>query len=107
MDPHQKLKQEYLRTQRAAQAAWVEEQARHSDNITTKPSQVTPANLYNHKDPDKTTSNLSSNTQGMNESRANSSLPAENITTPVVVSQATSWNKFEDFFTKIYWKESG
>ena len=57
MDPHQKLKQEHLRTQRAAQAAWVEEQARHSDNRTTKPSQVTPANLYNYKDPDITARN--------------------------------------------------
>ena len=45
MDPHQKLKQEYLRTQRAAQAAWVEEQALHTDSRSTKPSQVTPANL--------------------------------------------------------------
>ena len=51
MDPHQKLKQEHLRTQRAAQAAWVEEQARHSDSRTT------PANLYNYKDPDKTARN--------------------------------------------------
>ena len=57
MDPHQKLKQEYLRTQRAAQAAWVEEQARHTDSRATKPSQVTPANLYNYKDPDKTARN--------------------------------------------------
>ena len=63
MDPHQILKQEHLRTQRAAQAAWVEEQARHIDNRTTKPSQVTPANLYNYKDPDKTARNLPRPTQ--------------------------------------------
>ena len=49
MDPHQKLRQEHLRTQRAAQAAWVAEQARQSNNRTTEPSQVTPANLYNYR----------------------------------------------------------
>ena len=69
-----------------------------------EPSQVTPACLYNHKDPDKTTSNLFSNTQGINESRANSSFPAENITTPVVVEEPILMYKFEDFFTKAYWK---
>ena len=84
MDPHQKLKQEYLRTQRAAHAAWIEEQAQLTIRRTVEPSQVTPACLYNHEDPDR---NQFSNTQGINEFRTNSSFPAENITTPVVVEK--------------------
>jgi hypothetical protein len=63
MDPHQKLRQEHLRTQRAAQAAWVAEQARQSNNRTTKTSQVTPANLYNYRDPDITARNPPITTQ--------------------------------------------
>ena len=82
MDPHQKLKQEYLKTQRAAHAAWLEEQARHTTKRTAKPQHVTSTNLYNHKDPDKTADNPSSNTQGINGSRADLSLPVDNIIAP-------------------------
>ena len=57
MDLHQNLRQEHLRTQRAAQAAWVAEQAQQSNNRTTEPSQVTSANLYNYRDPDITARN--------------------------------------------------
>jgi hypothetical protein len=54
---YQNLRQEHLRTQRAAQAAWVAEQAQQSNNRTTEPSQVPSANLYNYRDPDITARN--------------------------------------------------
>ena len=104
MDPHQKLKQEYLKTQSAAHAAWVEDQARHTVKRTTKPQQVTSTNFYNHKDPDKTTDNPSSNTQGMYGSRADSPLPVENVTTPAVINQATI--PPHRFFTWEFWKRT-
>ena len=67
-----------------------------------EPSQVTPACLYNHEDPDR---NQFSNTQGMNEFRTNSSFPAEDITMPVVVEHQVRMYTFGDFFSKAYWKK--
>ena len=57
MDLHQNLRQEHLRTQRAAQAAWVAEQAQQSNNRTAEPSQAASANLHNYRDPDITARN--------------------------------------------------
>ena len=77
MDPHQRLKQEYLETQRASHAAWLEEQARHPVQRTTNLQHITSTNLYNHKDPDKITDNPSSNTQVINGPCADLSLPVD------------------------------
>ena len=57
MDLHQHLRQEHLRTQRAAQAAWVAEQAQKTSNGTTEPSQISSANHHNYRDPDITARN--------------------------------------------------
>ena len=52
MDLHQHLRQEHLRTQRAAQAAWVAEQAQKTSKETTEPSQTSSTSHLNHRDPD-------------------------------------------------------
>ena len=87
MDPHQKLKQEYLKTQRASHAAWLEEQARHTVQRTTNLQHITSTNLYNHKDPDKITDNPPSNTQVING-------PCADLSLPVDVASGSYWTTY-------------